>query len=152
MHQIARMHQIRLCTNQLPFSKHLVLLFDEDDIYVNKMIGIENFFTDRSWKNGIKQSMKQQFKIPNVKVHSSLYFFLSCIYCFNKKLSINGSTQKYQKILLLITLCQASVAPFFQTNTAKLISTSYIQTFWLLNPAVSNKNGYGILFITIVCT
>ena len=32
------------------------------------MIGIENFFTNRSLKNGIKQSMKQQFKIPNLKV------------------------------------------------------------------------------------
>ena len=29
-------HQIRLCTKQLSFSKHLVLLFDED-LYIHKL-------------------------------------------------------------------------------------------------------------------
>ena len=33
---------------QLFFSKNLVPLLDENDIYVNQMFNIENFFTDRS--------------------------------------------------------------------------------------------------------
>ena len=38
-----KMHQICLCTKKLSFSKHLVLLFDENDIYINEIIGIKTF-------------------------------------------------------------------------------------------------------------
>ena len=37
------MNQICMCTKQLSFSKTLVPLLDENDIYINKMFNIENF-------------------------------------------------------------------------------------------------------------
>ena len=46
--QVARMHQICLCTKQLSFSKKLVPLLNENDIYINQIFNIENVFTDIS--------------------------------------------------------------------------------------------------------
>ena len=46
--QVARTHQICMCTKQLPFSKNLVSLLNENGIYINQLFNFENFFTDRS--------------------------------------------------------------------------------------------------------
>ena len=51
--QVTRMHQVCICTKQLSFSKNLVPLLDESDIYVNQMFNIDNFFTYRSSKDDI---------------------------------------------------------------------------------------------------
>ena len=71
-----------------------------------------------------------------------IILFLSCIYYFNKRLSINGSTQKNQNALLLISSCQASVTPFFKNRNCSPHIDVLFTDILTLNPAVSNTNGY----------
>ena len=71
-----------------------------------------------------------------------IILFLFCIYCFNKRLSINGSTQKNQNALLLTSSCQASVTPFFKNRNCSPHIDVLFTDIMTLNPAVSNRNGY----------
>ena len=67
--QVARMHQICLCTKQLPFSRNLVSLLDQSDIYINQMFNIENFFTSKMTSN-LSDNIEYEAAGSNVKVHA----------------------------------------------------------------------------------
>ena len=81
-------------------------------------------------------SIKEQLKTPRY-MHN--WTFLFYIYCFNKRLSINGGTQKHQKILLLklsshLTLKQIPLNSYRRD----VLSTDILTQ----NPTVSNNSSY----------
>ena len=108
-------------------------LLDENNVYVNQMFNSENVFTDNLKKMAFNLSddIEHETAIEDAKHKGTctITLFLFCTYCFNKSLSINDSTKKHQKIGLLFNPCRAFVTPSFQTDTAYLTSTSYLQTF-----------------------
>ena len=138
--QVVRKHQIRLFTKKLFFSKHLVLLFDENDIYINQIFNIENVLQIDHRKMASHWVWNSNSRPQTWGcIHN---YTLSCIYCFNKRLSINGSTKKNQNALLLISSCQASVTPFLKNRNCSPHIDVLFTDILTLNPAVSNRNGY----------
>ena len=63
-----------MCTKQLSFSKNLVLLLDENDIYVNQMFNIENFLRIdlKNMTSNLSDDIEYEtvIKMANVKVHT----------------------------------------------------------------------------------
>ena len=103
--KVATMHQICVCTKQLSFSKNLFPLLDENDIYINQMFISKTFSRIDLKKMTSNLSDDIDILKSNWRYQTWRYMhswnFLFYIYCFNKRLSINDSTQKNQKILLL---------------------------------------------------
>ena len=110
-------------------------------MYINQIFDIKNVYRQiiERWHDIEYETAIQD---PKREGGFIIILFLSCIYCFNKKLSINGSTQKNQNILLLITPCQASVTPFFKNRNCSPHMDVLFTDILTLNPAVSNNNGY----------
>ena len=99
------MHQICIYAKQLPFSKGLVpLVVDENDIYVNQMFNIEKFLQidlkkmTSNLSDYIDHETETRAEDAKCEHTCIIILFLFCIYCFNKSLSMNDSTQKHQKI------------------------------------------------------
>ena len=80
------MHQICMCTNELSFSKNLVLLLDENDIYINQMFISKTFLRIdlKKMKSNLLDDIKYKRPTKDTKREDTyitgLFYFISTVY------------------------------------------------------------------------